>query len=124
MIVFLAADLLWATRIKAAAEDLRIPARPVRTLEMLEARLADFGPRGLVADLSVPDTALTLIGRAHREGLRVASFAPHVERDLMHAAKEAGSDRVLTRGQFDHTIAEVLRWLAEDPAGTPNPLSP
>ena len=41
MILYLASDLLWATRIKRAAEDLRITARPVRSLEMLEARLAE-----------------------------------------------------------------------------------
>ncbi|MEZ6235065.1 MAG: hypothetical protein R3B68_12835 [Phycisphaerales bacterium] len=41
MILYLASDLLWATRIKRAAEDLRIAARPVRSLEMLEARLGE-----------------------------------------------------------------------------------
>ena len=36
-VLFLAADLIWATRIKATAEDLGVAARPVRTMEMLEA---------------------------------------------------------------------------------------
>lgn len=41
MILYLAADLLWASKIKGAADALAIPCRPVRTMEMLEARLAE-----------------------------------------------------------------------------------
>ncbi len=41
MILYLAADLLWASKIKGTADALSIPCRPVRTLEMLEARLGE-----------------------------------------------------------------------------------
>ena len=51
MVLYCAADLIWATRIRAAAEAAGIPSRPVRDLAMLEARLADSPVRGLIVDL-------------------------------------------------------------------------
>lgn len=47
MILYLAADLLWASKIKGTADALSIPCRPVRTLEMLEARLAEAAGAGV-----------------------------------------------------------------------------
>ena len=54
MVLYLASDLLWATRIKSCADDLTppVPARPVRDLKMLEARLADSPVKGLLLDLA------------------------------------------------------------------------
>ncbi|MFO0833413.1 MAG: hypothetical protein U0638_00470 [Phycisphaerales bacterium] len=53
MILYLAADLLWASKIKGTADALSIPCRPVRTLEMLEARLAEAAG-GSVQENSAP----------------------------------------------------------------------
>jgi len=123
MIAYFASDLIWATRIKSAAEAMSIPARPVRTVEMLEARLADSDVRGLIVDLDHPDIALPLIERVRRGGgsesgrggsaIRVAAFGPHVETEVLQRAKEAGADLVLTRGAFHHGMSEVLRRLNE-----------
>lgn len=68
MIVFHAADLLWASKIKGTAEALGLPARPVRTLEMLEARLGDSPVTALIVDLDAPEVALALIARVRRAG--------------------------------------------------------
>ncbi len=142
MILYHAADLLWSTRIKAAAKDLGLSARPVRTIEMLDARLADSSPTGLVLDLETGETGLQLL--MHLRGweanraqttctplesrqrdadepaigdpqsiphcLRVIAFGPHVAKDLLSRARDAGADEVLTRGAFDHRLADVLRW--------------
>lgn len=66
MIVFHAADLLWASKIKGTAEALGLPARPVRTLEMLESRLGDSPVTALIVDLDAPEVALSLIERVRR----------------------------------------------------------
>lgn len=69
MVLYLASDLLWATRIKSCAEDLGIPARPVRNLEMLAARLADSPVRGVLLDLAAGEEghegeiAFAMLGR-------------------------------------------------------------
>jgi hypothetical protein len=122
MIAYYASDLLWATRIKGMAGDLGIPARPVRTLQMLEDRLADSDVRGLVVDLAGEDRelALSFIHRAQEEsgrrqqtggpGIGVAAFGPHVEVALLDAAAAAGA-RVYTRGAFSERMDGILRSL-------------
>lgn len=118
VILYLASDLLWATRIKATAEDLGLAARPVRSLDMLEARLKDTEPTGVILDLEAADAALEILGRlrgadaSERErAIRIVAFAPHVKTQVMAAAEAAGADWVLARGAFDRTLPQVLRGL-------------
>lgn len=130
MILYFAADLLWATRIKATADDLGISCRPVRTSEMLDARLADSNPTALVLDLETAEAGIDLLRhlrlREAEQGgttrIRVVAFGPHVRTDLMDAARVAGADEVLARGAFDRRLPEVLRKLGRpspdrDPSG-------
>lgn len=124
MILYAASDLLWATRIKATADDIGLSARPARTLEMLEARLADSDVRGLMVDLDVPETALALIERLRGPGaspaeraVRILAFGPHVAVELFQRAREAGADRVMARGGLADTLPAVLRRL-DEPANT------
>lgn len=125
MIVFHAADLLWATRIKATAEAVGIPARPVRNTEMLAARLADSPVRALIVDLDAPDTAIELIRAArastHPIGkelgpIRILAFGPHVAVESFQAAKTAGADTLMARGAFNARLADILRRLGSDAA--------
>ena len=114
-VLFLAADLIWATRIKATAEDLGVAARPVRTMEMLEARLADTNATSLLLDLEKPAEALAMITRLRsaaatprERAIRIIVWGPHVARDLLQQARDLGADEVLTRGAFDHHLPEIL----------------
>jgi CheY-like chemotaxis protein len=114
-VLFLAADLIWATRIKATAEDLGVAARPVRTMEMLEARLADTNATSLLLDLEKPAEALSMITRLRsaaatprERAIRIIVWGPHVARDLLQQARDLGADEVLTRGAFDHHLPEIL----------------
>lgn len=114
MILYLASDLIWATRIKETAKALGVEARPVRSLEMLDARLDDSEPRALILDLEAPETALAMLQslRERGSGLRTVCFGPHVAKDLFQQAREAGADEVMTRGAFDHHLPELLVTLA------------
>lgn len=114
MILYFAADLLWASRIKATADALGLAARPVRTTDMLEARLADSAPAALVVDLDKPDVALALIAAAagRTPKLKIVAWGPHVEKVTLQQARNAGADEVLTRGAFDHNLEEILLRLA------------
>jgi hypothetical protein len=119
MILYHAADLLWATRIKAAADAAAIAARPVRNLDMLNARLADSPVRALLVDLDDPDTALSLIARLRAAGassadraIRILAYGPHVAADRFAAARAAGADMAMARGALADRLEEVLRGLA------------
>lgn len=115
MVLYSAADLVWASKIKATADAMGVPARPARTLEMLEARLGDSAVRMLLVDLDKGDEALQLIARlkgpaaTERErAIRVVAFGPHVATGLLDAAQGAGADAVLTRGAMDKRLGEIL----------------
>ncbi len=114
MILYLAADLMWASKIKGHADALGLACRPVRSVEMLEARLADCEVVALVVDLDKPEESMAMIGRVRQEQkpIRVLAFGPHVERGLLQAARDAGADGVMTRGMFDRDMPEILMKLS------------
>src|SRR5438046_2135790 len=105
MIVYIAADLLWSTRIQSTAKGLGVPCRPVRTLDMLRARLADSPITAAIVDLDAGEVTLEII-RALRaapvpEGspaVRIVAFGPHIATELFEQARRAGADTVLARG--------------------------
>lgn len=116
MILYLASDLIWATKIKSMGEDIGVPCRPVRNIDMLNARLADTPDiKGLVLDLESPDVAMAMLAIIRdpanfetTRNIRIIAFAPHVKRDIMQAAQDAGAHQVLPRGAFDHDMADIL----------------
>jgi len=123
LILYAAADLIWATKIKATAEALGLSARPVRTLEMLHARLEDCPQaKALMVDLDKGEEGLALIvalrqfeaspSRQQFNRLRIVAWGPHVAKDLLQAARDAGADEVMTRGSLEHNMEEVLMRLA------------
>lgn len=120
MILYAAADLIWASRIKQTADALALPCRPVRRLDMLEARLAEGGVRALILDLDTMDLCLELTARLRgseagdiESAVRLVAFGPHVREDLFEQIRQAGADEVLTRGHFDRNLPEILSSLAQ-----------
>ena len=122
MILYCAADLIWATRIKATADSLGIPCRPVRSVEMLEARLADSDVRAVIVDLDAPEVSLAVIqalrgtsqtpARDPDRRITILAFGPHVAIEVFQQAREAGADRVLARGAFDRAVPQILKDLS------------
>lgn len=119
VILYLASDLVWATKIKAMAEDLGLAARPVRTLEMLEARLGNSAVNALILDLEKPEEALAMLARLRgpgaddrARGIRTLAFGPHVAKETLQSARDAGADEVMPRGAFDHHLSDILLGLA------------
>jgi hypothetical protein len=128
VVLYCATDLLWATRIKGTGDALGIPCRPVRSLDMLRARLADSDVRGVIVDLEAGEIALQIIAALRSEagagdGLKtetparipVVAFGPHVGVETLDAARRAGADRVMSRGAFDRSLPALLAEL--EPGG-------
>ncbi len=114
MILYLASDLLWASKIKGTADALNLPCRPARTPEMLRARLADSPVRALIIDLEAGLTALDLLHliRTEAPAVRTLAFAPHVLTDAINAAKDAGAHTVLPRSTFSAQLPALLTALS------------
>ena len=115
MILYAAADLVWATRIKSLADDMGVPCRPARNEKMLRDRLADSDVRTVLLDLDAPDQARELLGvlrgpdAGDRErAVKIIAWGPHVAVDLLAETREAGADEVMTRGAFANALPTIL----------------
>ncbi len=120
-VLYVASDLIWATKIKSTGEAIGVSCRPIRNMEMLNQRLDDCPVSGVVVDLEAGAFGIDVIGqlkgeRSGGEGLggggsgsiRVVAFGPHVARELFDQAREAGADVVLARGVFASNLPQVL----------------
>jgi CheY-like chemotaxis protein len=110
--VALAADMLFASRIRGAANAAGVPVRVVssaaaaldavragarRLLLDLDSRAAD--PIGLIEQLRA-DSATA--------GVEVIAFVSHVREDRIAAARAAGATRVLARSAFVRELPRLL----------------
>jgi CheY-like chemotaxis protein len=111
-IVALVSELMTRSRVAAAAEHLGIDAELVGSAEELMARVKS-APTGLVIlDLTHPGIAPMELVPKLREmlpaGANILAFGPHVHAAILAAARQAGCDRVLARGQFHSDLANIL----------------
>ncbi|MEI7794518.1 MAG: hypothetical protein WCI83_07725, partial [Thermoleophilia bacterium] len=96
-------DLMMRSRIESgldiAGYRLRVVGGPVRLAEAL----ADETPACLFIDLEAGDDAIALIVRLCTDdatrNIPLAAFAGHTREDLINAAREAGANPVVARGQ-------------------------
>jgi hypothetical protein len=102
-------DLMFRSKIQAAAERLGVELRLSPRGTPLSAAARELGGGTALVDLSEPG-ALDEIRQVKRDGgVRVVGFLGHLEVELARAAREAGADEVLSRGQLVQRLDEVLR---------------
>ena len=112
-------DLLFRTRISAAAERLGVPARLAPRGVPLSQAAHDLGAGTVLVDLGEPGV-LDELRRVKAAGhVRVVGFLGHLETALAAAALEAGADEVLSRGQLVQRLDDVLRSAADADATAP-----
>ena len=114
-ILLLASDLMTASKFAASAQRVSRDADFTMSVEALLERAAATPPTGVILDLSVPDLDLAPLIAQLRSGPKpptIIAFAPHVHAALLDAARAAGCDQVLTRGDFHRRMDEVLETFA------------
>lgn len=106
-------DLLFRSKISAAAESLNVEARFPRSPKKLLEGAAQEPPDLLVLDLnSARFEPLKLLeelkaGDATRD-VPVVGFLSHVQKDLALAARERGCDRIMARSAFVKDLPQIL----------------
>jgi CheY-like chemotaxis protein len=110
-IVLLSRDLILLARTQGAANKLGVAlhnaADPVQACSLIQANQC----RGVVIDLRVPALQLQELVPEFRlasEQLTVIACGPHVHEASLTAAREAGCDVVVTRGQFERDAEAIL----------------
>jgi CheY-like chemotaxis protein len=112
LVLALCPDLMMRSRIESgldiAGYRLRVAGGPTRLAEAL----ADEAPACLLIDLEAGDDAIAVIERLLTDPttapIPLAAFAGHTRDDLLDAARRAGADPVVARGQAAINPAKVV----------------
>jgi CheY-like chemotaxis protein len=111
-VLYLTQDLFFGSRVTAAVRSLGSEVHVVRSAAELLEQAGQDCPLVLI-DLDAPgaDPAAIAAELRQREGARpaIVAFGSHVHEARLAAARDAGCDAVLTRGQFDRQMADILR---------------
>ena len=114
MVLALVDDLLFGSRLRAAAGAAGQPIAFVRQPDELVSAMREHTPDLVLFDLD--RDALDPIGaiRAIRSapawsGIRLAGYASHVHGERMKEALDAGCDRVFARSAFVAALPDLMR---------------
>ncbi len=106
-VLLVSADLFLGSRVRGAADavgrTIDVAASGDAAIERLDA--GDY--RLILIDLETPRLDVGAL-RQSSGGTPMVAYGPHVRVPLLESARQAGCDEVLTRGQFDASMREVL----------------
>jgi DNA-binding NarL/FixJ family response regulator len=113
MIWFLTNDLMFSSRVEGVARRLERQLVVVPTVEALREKMneAEGRPEIVLIDLTIwTRQAAGVIAalKSWHAPPQVIAYGPHVQEAQLAAAHQAGCDIVLTRGQFDKQMEQVL----------------
>jgi PleD family two-component response regulator len=106
-------DLMFTSKIRAAAGQLGIAVRFARTADAALAEMRHGQPALVILDLNNPRIDPLAIVKTMKLEPALASiatvgFVSHVQADLIDAARKAGVDEVLARSAFAARLPEIL----------------
>ena len=101
-------DLVFRSKIQAAAERLGVPLRMAPRGTPLSEAARELGEGTVLADLGEPGVLDEVRAAKAAAPVRVVGFLGHLQADVARAAEEAGVDEVLTRGQFVQRLDDLL----------------
>jgi hypothetical protein len=105
VVLCLVRDLLFYSKIRAAAESAGIPLKSLRD----PAKLTDEIGCGLIVDLNQENALQAAAAWRQQTGRPVVGFVSHVDTDTIQNARAAGIDQVLARSQFEKNLPNILR---------------
>ena len=118
-LLFLTTDLMFSSRVAGAAARLGLPVRTAETAAaLLELTTAADQPPLVLLDLNTPGVDPVELVPALRAAANppraVVAYGPHVHEERLAAATAAGCDVVLSRGQFNAHMDDVIRkWISD-----------
>ena len=111
--ILLTADLACSSRATAAAASQGATCETAMSIERLRERVAAEPFRLVLIDLNMPglDCAVLVpqLRATAASNPSIVTFGPHVHEAKLAAARTAGCDAVMARGQFYAQIDELLK---------------
>ena len=113
MIVFITSDLMMASNAQAHAKQQGAKMVQVSSAEQGLATVRESRPHLLLVDLQCPGLDIKSLGvslgkLADAISPLTIGFAQHVEVEKLQTAKDAGFDQVLTRGQMNSQVGQII----------------
>ena len=103
MVLALVRDLMFISRIVAAARARGVELRVIRD----PAKLGGQPGQRLLVDLNLPG-AIEAAGAWRSGGGEVVGFVSHVDQEAIQRARTAGIDKVLPRSRFVEQLDDIL----------------
>jgi DNA-binding NarL/FixJ family response regulator len=110
-IIFLSSDLMFSSRVLASAKTMGTPLQLVSDQATL-SQVVKPDCTLVIVDLSLGGLDLPAVIAEVRGAAQLAqilAYGAHVDEEALAAARQAGCDQVLSRGQFHKHYAELLR---------------
>jgi len=109
-LLLLSHDLMIVARVEGAARKLGLTMVTVRDQQAAIDAASDGDSQVLIVDLRLPDLSLEDLVEAVavQAGTPIVACAPHVHKANLSAAREAGCDAVVTRGELDRGLETIL----------------
>ncbi|HEX2477118.1 MAG TPA: hypothetical protein VHK01_20350 [Lacipirellulaceae bacterium] len=111
-VVLLSGDLMAISRIQGAVSRTVAGLRTAATAEQAISICNEEPVELVVVDLGVSALQIgSLVNALRRKGSavpKIVAFGPHVHEDRLAAAREAGCDEVVSRGQFFSQLESIL----------------
>lgn len=117
-------DLIFFSRIAAAARAAGLGVRMARSAAELLAAARAAPPGGVVLDVHLPGLDLPALLAALADlpaPPPVTAYGSHVEAEVLRAARAAGCARVLPRSRFVELLdGQIAAWLGAEPFDRPS----
>jgi len=111
-VLFLTKDLVFSSRVSGRTQALGMELSVVSQADQLFANASRDQVQLVLLDLSTPGLDLKQLvpqlRRLARPPKAIIAFGPHVHEAQLAAAREAGCDEVLARGEFNAHMAGIL----------------
>ncbi len=113
--LYLTTDLMFSSRVEGAAAAAGVKLADYGMVDKLLEAAQETPPRVVVVDLDAPKLDMASFVsqlKALDPAPAVVAYGSHVHVDKLEAAQNAGCDAVLTRGQFNSQMGQVLQHFA------------
>ncbi|NOY40685.1 MAG: hypothetical protein GXP26_02445 [Planctomycetes bacterium] len=112
-LVFLGRDLMLSSRVEGAAQNLGFSVSHAADVAGAITALSNDECRLVFVDLQLPGLDIVALVEGVRKiedaEVLIVACGPHVHEQRLNEARQAGCDRVVTRGQFDRDANSILQ---------------